>query len=102
MIHIKNKISIQKMAQAGYLLAEIFESLEAKMQPGVSSAEIDALIDAQLQVKGLISKTKGYKGYKHSSCISINDEVVHGVPRQDAVFKLGDLVKVDVCASWNG
>jgi len=102
MIHIKNKLSIQKMARAGCLLSEIFESLEPKMQPGVSSVEIDSWIDSQLQAKGLVSKTKGYKGYKHSSCISINDEVVHGVPRQDAVFKLGDLVKVDVCASWNG
>ncbi len=45
---------------------------------------------------------KGYKGYQHVSCISINDEVVHGVPGAHKIFKSGDVVKVDVCASWNG
>ena len=45
---------------------------------------------------------KGYAGYKYVSCISINDEVVHGVPLPTRIFKDGDLVKVDVCASYNG
>jgi methionyl aminopeptidase len=102
MIHIKNKLSIQKMAQAGALLSDILVCVEQLIKPGVSTAEIDGLIEVQLQEKGLVSRVKGYMGYRHVSCISVNDVVVHGVPRADCILQLGDLVKVDVCASWNG
>ncbi|HLC07578.1 MAG TPA: type I methionyl aminopeptidase [Candidatus Babeliales bacterium] len=102
MIHIKNKLSIQKMAQAGSLLSDILASVEQLIKPGISTAEIDAWIESQLQAKGLVSMVKGYMGYRHVSCISVNDVVVHGVPRADCFLQLGDLVKVDVCASWNG
>ena len=102
MIHIKNKISIQKMAQAGVLLSEILESVSHLIQPGVSTAEIDAWIEKQLHAKNLVSSTKGYMGYRHVCCISINDEVVHGVPHAAVLLRVGDLVKIDICASWNG
>jgi methionyl aminopeptidase len=102
MIHIKNKLSIQKMAQAGSLLSGIFQDLVQIIKPEISTAEVDAWIEAQLQARGLISCMKGYMGYQHVSCISLNDVVVHGVPRADCFLKLGDMVKVDVCASWNG
>jgi len=102
MIHIKNKLSIQKMAHAGALLSDILESINYLVQPGVSTAEIDAWIEKQLHEKGLVSSTKGYMGYRHVCCISINDEVVHGVPSTKTILKSGDLVKIDICASWNG
>lgn len=102
MIHIKNKSSIQKMAQAGALLSAILDEVAQMIKPGVSTAEIDAWIESQLTKKGLVSSVKGYMGYRHVSCISLNDTVVHGVPRADCFLKLGDLVKIDVCASWNG
>lgn len=102
MIHIKNKLSIQKMAQAGSLLSDILAGAGRLIKPGITTAEIDAWIETQLQEKGLVSSVKGYMGYRHVSCISVNDVVVHGVPRTDCVLQLGDLVKVDVCASWNG
>ncbi len=102
MIHIKDKLSIQKMATAGSLLSEILVSVEELIKPGISTAEIDAWIESQIQAKGLVSSVKGYMGYRHVSCISVNDVVVHGVPRADCFLKLGDLVEIDVCASWNG
>ncbi len=102
MIHIKNKLSIQKMAQAGSLLSDILATVESVIKPGISTADIDAWIEAQLQEKGLKSQVKGYMGYRHVSCISLNDVVVHGVPRADCIVQLGDLIKIDVCASWNG
>lgn len=102
MIHIKNKISIQTMAQAGLLLSDILATVGQRVVSGVSTAEIDEWIDRQLQEKNLVSCTKGYMGYRHASCIAVNDEVVHGVPRSTCILKSGDLVKIDVCASWNG
>jgi len=102
MIHIKNKLSIEKMAQAGSLLSDILVDVEQLIKPGVSTGEIDAWIELQLREKGLVSSVKGYMGYRHVSCISVNDVVVHGVPRADCILQLGDLVKIDVCASWNG
>lgn len=102
MIHIKNKLSIEKMAQAGSLLSDILVGVEALIKPGVSTAEMDAWIESQLREKGLVSSVKGYMGYRHVSCISVNDVVVHGVPQADCIVQTGDLVKIDVCASWNG
>src|SRR5581483_625152 len=102
MIHIKDKLSIKTMAHAGQLLASIFDMIHEKLVPGVTTAEIDTWIGEQLQKKDLISCTKGYMGYRHVSCIAINDEVVHGVPRSTSILKIGDLVKIDVCASWRG
>lgn len=100
MIAIKNKSAIRKMEQAGRFLSEIFDEIVSLIRPGISTAEINTWIAAQLRKKGLVSKSKGYAGYKHESCISINDEVIHGVPREDRILQSGDLVKIDICASW--
>lgn len=102
MITIKNKLSIQKMHYAGQELAEVLNGIKEIIVPGVSTLELDAWIDKELKKRSLISQSKGYKGYKHVSCISVNDEVVHGVPNAEKVIKEGDLVKVDICASWKG
>lgn len=100
MIIVKNKESIRKMAQAGKLLASIFDDMPEKIISGISTLELDGWIEQQIKNKGLVSKMKGYRGYRHVSCISINDEVVHGVPLETKKISQGDLVKVDVCASW--
>ncbi len=102
MITIKNNLAIAKMEEAGKRLANLFKDLVDQVTPGKTTLQLDGWIDAQLTALGLESKTKGYRGYKHSSCISINDELVHGVPSEKKMIKSVDLVKVDVCASWNG
>ncbi len=102
MIAIKNKQAIRKMATAGLLLAEIFDQLPSQLQVGQTTAELDAWIARQIEQKDMISAMKGYMGYKHVSCISLNDVVVHGIPSKQVVLAEGDLVKVDVCASWRG
>lgn len=102
MIIIKNKAAVRKMAKAGLLLEQIFQDLKFLIKPGISTAFLDAFIDQELVKKMLISRTKGYMGYKHASCISINDEVVHGIPRDDRVLRDGDIVTVDICASHKG
>src|SRR5690348_10933500 len=100
MIHIKDKSSIQKMEAAGILLAEIFDAMPLLVRENMSTLELDTWIEMQLREKGLISKTKGYHGYRHVSCISVNEEVVHGIPMRNKLLRKGDLVKIDICASW--
>lgn len=102
MISIKNKAAINKMATAGSLLSEIFENLIQVVEEGCSTLEINAFIAGQLKEKKMVSAMLGYHGYKYVSCISLNDEVVHGIPSTHKILKKGDLVKVDVCASWQG
>lgn len=102
MIVIKNKASLRKMEQAGVLLGEIFDEIEPLIQAGITTLDLDQEIERRIVHKGLVSKTKGYMGYRHSSCISVNDVVVHGVPSADHIICDGDLVKVDVCVSWKG
>ncbi|MCL4229558.1 type I methionyl aminopeptidase [Candidatus Dependentiae bacterium] len=102
MITIKNKAAIAKMEEAGKRLATIFDKLPSIIEVGLSTLAIDAWIEERQRQYGLVSKSKGYKGYKYVSCISVNDEVVHGVPSVAKKLQVGDLVKVDVCAAWNG
>jgi methionyl aminopeptidase len=101
-IIIKNKSALQKMEIAGQKLAKIFEILAPEVIQGVSTLQLDQLVVSELKKAGLVSRCKGYLGYQHVSCISVNDEVVHGVPRKETVLKTGDLVKIDICASWKG
>lgn len=101
MITIKNKSAIAKMEEAGKRLAAIFDRLPSIIEVGSTTFAIDAWIEKRQQQLGLVSKSKGYKGYKYASCISVNDEVVHGVPSPAKKLQVGDLVKVDVCAAWN-
>lgn len=102
MITIKNKASLAKMEKAGSLLQEIFQELTDVVKQGVSTLALDSHIDKRLKEKNFVSKMKEYRGYKHVSCISINDEVVHGVPQENKILQDGDLVKIDVCAALDG
>ena len=102
MITIKNKSALAKMEQAGKLLLEVMHDVAALLKPGVSTLEIDTWIEKELRAKGLVPRTKGYSGYKHASFISVNDGLIHGVPHADLILQDGDLVKIDVIASWKG
>ncbi|MFA6066178.1 MAG: type I methionyl aminopeptidase [Candidatus Babeliaceae bacterium] len=102
MISIKNKYAQKNMIEAGRLLAEVFFDLQSYIKPGMTTFSIDLWIGRQLKNKNLMSAMRGYMGYKYVSCISINDEVVHGIPHEARYIQPDDLVKVDVCASWNG
>jgi methionyl aminopeptidase len=101
-VKIKDVKAIEKMRMAGKLLASIFDIIEEIIVVGASTQQIDLWIEHELIKLDLVSESKGYHGYKHVSCISINDVIVHGVPSNLVVLKNGDLVKIDVCASWQG
>lgn len=90
------------MATAGAYLAQLFNQLQDVIQPGITTLAIDSFIAQAMTKAGLVSSMKGYMGYPHVSCISLNNEVVHGIPSARTVVKKGDLVKVDVCAAFKG
>jgi methionyl aminopeptidase len=101
-IIIKNKQAIMKMRTAGRLLAGIFESLDGVIKQGMSTLDINDYIEKEMLKLELKPVCKGFHGYKHATCISVNDVVVHGVPSQSIIVKSGDLVKVDVVGSYKG
>ena len=103
MIVIKNKAAIRKMEVAGEKLSYIFSVLREKIvKAGISTAAIDKAVGILLKEQDLVSRCKGYMGYRHVTCISVNDVVVHGVPSKHDIIQDGDIVKIDICASWKG
>lgn len=102
MITIKNRLAFEKMTQAGKLLALLFEELQEIVSSGKTTLDIENFIAKYQKVNNLVSQSKGYRGYKYVSCISINDEIVHGMPSAQRIIQDGDLVKVDVCAAYKG
>ncbi|MCK4518059.1 M24 family metallopeptidase, partial [Candidatus Babeliales bacterium] len=96
MIIIKDSLSIGKMREAGQRLAGVMLEIGDLVRVGVSTLEIDTQFEKKMRAAGLRPVCKGYAGYKHATCISLNDVVIHGVPSDKIVLKSGDFVKIDV------
>jgi methionyl aminopeptidase len=93
------------MRRAGRLAAETLDHVTPHVRPGVSTAELDYVIDAFMRRHGGIPATLGYKGYPRSCCISINHVVNHGIPSEDKRLSAGDIANIDVTVildSWHG
>lgn len=82
-VTIKSKEEIQCMRDAGKILAEVHEKLAEIIAPGITSLEIDRKGEELIRNAGCIPSFKGYEGYPASICVSINDEVVHGIPSKE-------------------
>lgn len=93
-IRLKNPEQIEKMARSGALLAEVFKELRSVIVAGKTTAEIDKVADDMIVEAGCIPSFKGYSGFPAACCISVNEEVVHGIPG-DRVLQDGDIVGVD-------
>jgi methionyl aminopeptidase len=89
------------MHKAGALAADILDRVAPMVQPGVTTGELDAAIEAMVDEAGAVSATIGYKGYKHASCISLNHVVCHGIPG-DKKIKDGDILNIDVTVIVDG
>ncbi len=104
MIYIKNEEEIEGIRKSGKLLAELFMKIteEGLISEGISTKEVDKFIEHFIREKGGYPAFLGYRGYPASACISINEEVVHGIPDEKRRFKKGDLVKIDTGINLNG
>lgn len=90
------------MRAAGHLLASVFQEVPKLLVVGMTTADLDALIEARMVSLGLVPSCKGYGGYRHATCISVNDGVIHGVPSKNVILKDGDCVKLDVVGAYRG
>lgn len=101
MIIIKTEEEIQKMKEAGEILADIHKEIAKIIKPGISTMEIDTLVEKILKERGASAEQKGYQGYPYATCASINDEICHGYPRNEPL-KNGDIVCIDMVVNLDG
>ncbi|MBQ1414838.1 MAG: type I methionyl aminopeptidase [Lachnospiraceae bacterium] len=99
---IKSEREIQLMREAGEILAKVHEELEKAMRPGITTKEIDRLGEELIRGFGCEPSFLNYNGYPASICISVNDEVVHGIPSDERVLQDGDIVSLDAGVIWHG
>ncbi len=100
-IIIKTNEEIELMRQSGHLLAKVHEELHAALEPGITTAELDRIGENMILSLGGIPNCKDYEGFPASVCISVNDEVVHGIPG-DRVLVEGDIVTFDTGLIYKG
>lgn len=94
-IHLKTKEEIEIMRRAGAVVARTLDMIEHELKPGMTTGQIDALIEEFIRSEGAIPAFKGYQGFPASACISVEDEVVHGIPGKREI-KEGEIVSIDV------
>lgn len=102
MIVIKSVEEILLMKEAGAVTAEILHTIPEIIRPGITTKALDEYIEKFILDKGMIPAFKGYNGFPASACISVNDEVVHGIPSETVRLKEGDIVSVDVGTIYKG
>ena len=101
MIHIKSEKEIDLLREPCKIVKETLEFIGTKIQAGMSTKEVDALVERYIRASGAHPSCLGYGGFPASACVSVNEMVVHGIPG-DYVLKVGDIVSVDVVADKNG
>ena len=94
-VTIKSKKEIELMREAGKMLEEVHNKLADFVKPGISTLEIDQFGEKAIRDLGCVPNFLNYNGYPASICVSVNDEVVHGIPRKDQILQDGDIVSLD-------
>ena len=100
-IIIKSDKEIGTMRQAGRIVAEVLQILSEQIKPGMKTQELDNIAERELGKRGATSSFKGYRGFPANLCVSVNDEIVHGIPGE-RVLNEGDIVSLDFGAIYNG
>jgi methionyl aminopeptidase len=99
-IIIKSAREIEIMRQAGRIVATVLAELKSQVKPGMKTRELDKIAERETEKLGAVPSFKGYHGYPASVCVSINDEIVHGIPG-DRIMNEGDIVSIDFGAIYN-
>ena len=101
MIPIKTCQEIDKMHRAGAILSKIMEELAQRVKPGVATLDFDRAAAQAISRSGAVSAFKGYHGYPAHICVSVNEEVVHGIPGKRKLMT-GDIVSIDIGIELDG
>ncbi|MCD6178209.1 type I methionyl aminopeptidase [bacterium] len=101
MIHIKTKEEIQIMEEGAKILAQIMEELKRKVEPGITTKELDKVAQDLIFKFGAKPSFKGYNGFPATLCVSVNEEIVHGIPSERRL-KEGDIVSLDLGLFYKG
>jgi len=102
-IELKSREEIDLIAEGGKIIADLFEALVHEVRPGVSTGALDAFGEAFIRShEGAVPVFKGLYGFPGSLCISVNDEVVHGIPKDERILSSGDIVSIDVGVRLEG
>jgi len=101
MVIIKSPREIEQLKRSNAMVAEVFEKLRGMIVPGITTKELDQVAEEYILLKGARPAFKGYRGFPATLCISVNDEVVHGIPGQRRLEE-GDIVSLDVGVNYIG
>jgi len=101
-VTVKSARELAYMRDAGKMLAEVHEKLGEFIKPGISTLEIDTLGEKLIRSYGCIPNFLNYNGYPASICVSVNEEVIHGIPCKDKILMEGDIVSLDAGLIYNG
>ena len=101
-VSIKSKREIELMKESCRLLSLVHKAMEEAIKPGMSTLDIDRLGEKMIRDLGCIPNFKNYHGYPASICVSVNDEVVHGIPSKHRILKEGDIVSLDAGLIYKG
>ena len=102
MIITKSEREINLMKEAGRVVALVFKTLKEKIHPGMTTLDIDSIVEKTMLDNNCIPAEKGYYGYPASACVSVNDTLIHGIPSNKIVIHEGDIVSVDIVATYKG
>ena len=102
MIKIKSQEEIVLMREACRISAGALDLIGRAVEPGVTTAELDRIAEQYILSQGAVPNFKNYQGYPATACISINHEVIHGIPNKNRIIKSGDIVSVDLGAMFGG
>lgn len=102
MIHIKSEKEIELMREPCKIVKETLAFVGSRITAGMSTKEVDELVERFIRTAGAIPSCLGYGGFPASACVSVNEKVVHGIPSSQEILKEGDIVSVDLCAYKNG
>ena len=102
MIEVKNDSELQKMREAGKVTAAVLKLMTELVKPGISTLELDVAAEKTIRSFGATPLFLGYYGFPGTICASVNEEVVHGIPKKDRILKSGDIISIDTGARLDG
>jgi methionyl aminopeptidase len=104
-IQIKTGGQLAVMREAGLVVAHTLRTLAAAVEPGISTADLDAIAEREIRSAGAVPSFKGYHGFPATICTSVNDQIVHGIPSPEVLLAAGDEISIDcgaIVGGWHG